>query len=468
MKKVYSTLFHFFLINFNLLGFAFTYLNIPFKTKKSIIDDTENDITHLFRSLIYNNIYINIEIGEPSQTIETFLISKDVDFYVSEKSKNDERTNTTNPDVDDVGCELEEFFDKSNSKSLDITRNKKYLYYGCEGNICYDYFSFKNENNENIKEKLEFILYKSTIGHRPSVIGLQFPRGKEENNFFNILKTKDIINSYFWMINYTSEYEGNFIVGEQPHKFDPINYKEDDLLIGHPYTYTAMQEKWGLRMDDILFKDTNFRPYHECYFYYEFNIIKGIKNLEDEIDKYLFDSFNNGTCFKQYIKYPYGPHKFYFCDKEKYKENMKYFPPLRFIHKEMNYTFELTYEDLFIEKYDKLILLIFFEDSGSDWYLGKPFLKKYPFIMNHDMKIVGFYKNHGYYKNNELNKNNDKRNNNEQTFFMLKILFIGLGVIMLTVFGIFIGKYLFKKKKRINTLEDDYDYEEAKNENIIN
>ena len=468
MKKVFSTLFLFFLIYFNLLGFAFTYLNFPFKTKKSIIENTENNITHLFRSLLPNNLYINIEIGEPGQTIETFLISKDIDFYVSEKSKNNDRTNTTYPDVDDVGCELKDFFDKSNSKSLDITRNTKFYYYGLKGNICYDYFSFKDEHNENIKEKLEFILYQSTIGHRPSVIGLQFPRGKEENNFFNILKEKDIINSYFWMINYTSEYEGNFIVGEQPHKFDPNNYKEDDLIIGHPYTYTAMQEKWGLRMDDILFNDTNFRPYHECYFYHELNIIIGIKKLEDEINNYLYDSINNGTCFKQYIKYPYGPHKFYFCDKEKYKENMKYFPPLRFIHKEMNYTFELTYGDLFIEKYDKLILLIFFEDNGNDWYLGKPFLKKYPLLMNHDMKIVGFYKSHGYYKNNELNNNNDKGNNEEQTSFMLKILFIGLGVIVLIILGIFIGKFLFKKKKRINTLEDDYDYEESKNQNIIN
>ena len=40
---------------------------------------------------------------------------------------------------------------------------------------------------------------------------------------------------------------------------------------------------------------------------------------------------------------------------------------------------ELTYEDLFIEKYDKLILLIFFEESGYTWKLGKPFLKKYGF-----------------------------------------------------------------------------------------
>jgi hypothetical protein len=459
MKNIILLLFHI-LININFFTSAFAYLIIPFKTKKSIIDNTEHNITRLFRSLLYNNIYINLEIGEPKRTIETFLVSKDIDFYVSEKTKGDARTNVSTPDVDDVGCDLENFFDKDDSKSLVITDRIKSLYYGCKGYICYDNFYFKGENNNNIKENLEFILYQSTIGNRPAVIGLQFPRVYEDNNFFNILKKKDIITSYFWMINYTSEYEGNFIIGEQPHKFDPGYYKEDDLIFGHPYTYSAMQEYWGLRMDDILFQDNNFRPNHECYFYHELNYISGISELEKEIDKYFNDSINI-TCFKEKIKYPYGPHKFYYCDKEKYKNKVKYFPPLRFLHKEMNYTFELTYEDLFIEKYDKLILLIFFEQSGITWKLGKPFLKKYPFIMNHDMKVVGLYKSHSKQKSN-------KGENNGQDNYLLTISLIGLGVIILIVCGIFMGKYLFKKKKRLNTLDDEYDYSEAKNQNIIN
>ena len=69
------------------------------------------------------------------------------------------------------------------------------------------------------------------MGNRPSIIGLQYPRAfNGDNNFFNLLKQKEIINSYFWMINYTSENEGNFIIGELPHKFSNI-YKEEDLLI---------------------------------------------------------------------------------------------------------------------------------------------------------------------------------------------------------------------------------------------
>ena len=461
MRKNLHSLIHIFLININLISYSFAYINIPFKTKKSTIDDTDKNITRLFRSLLYNNIYVNLEIGEPKQKIEAFLASNDVDFYLSEKNKKDEKTSLPNPDYHDVGSELENFFDKKKSDTIEITDKIKFLNYGYKGNISNDFFYFK-DGNKTIKEKIEFILTPSTIGNRPAIIGLQYPRAYiGDNNFFNILKQKEIINSYFWMINYTSDNEGNFIVGELPHKFSPDTYREDELIIGRPYTYKEMQEYWGLRMDDILFQDVNFRPNHECYFYYELNYILGIHKLEKEIDKYLNDSINDGICFKTNVKYPYGPHKFFYCDKEKYKDKMKEFPPLRFIHKEMNYTYELTYKDLFIEKHDKLILLIFFEESGWTWKLGKPFLKKYAFLMNHDMKTVSYYKSFGQGKEENLD-NGDIKN------LILTIGLIVLGVIFLAILGVFIGKYLFKKKKRINTLDDGYEYPDTINENIIN
>ena len=133
------------------------------------------------------------------------------------------------------------------------------------------------------------------------------------------------------MINYTSENEGNFIIGEQPHRFDPQNYKEEDLLIAHPFTMTAMNLKWGLRFDEIAFRERNFRPNHECYFKYEYYYIEGIDKLEKELDNYFNESIQNGTCFKEIHKYyPYEPYKYYYCDKEKYKDIIKYFPPLEF------------------------------------------------------------------------------------------------------------------------------------------
>ena len=210
MKNV-KTLINLFLLNINLFPLILSYLIFPFKTKKSILEDTEHNITRLFRSLIPNNIYINLEIGEPKQKVEAFLVSEYEEFFLSEKTKNNPTTNISNPRIDDVGCELDNFFDKDISNSLEITNIRKRTF-SVNGNVSYDYLYFKNGNKIN-KKKLKFILYESTLGNRPAVIGLDYPSYIEEYNIFTILKEMDIITSYYWMVNYTSSDEGNFIVG---------------------------------------------------------------------------------------------------------------------------------------------------------------------------------------------------------------------------------------------------------------
>ena len=72
------------------------------------------------------------------------------------------------------------------------------------------------------------------------------------------------------MINYTSEYEGNLLLGVQPHIIDPIYFKEGEFEYSYPYLYTTMFQL-GLRFSDITFQNDNFRPSLECYFEIEYN-----------------------------------------------------------------------------------------------------------------------------------------------------------------------------------------------------
>ena len=141
---------------------------------------------------------------------------------------------------------------------------------------------------------------------------------------------------------------------------------------------------------------------------------------------------------------------------------MKYFPPLKFFQYDFNYTFELTYKDLFIEKNDKIILLIFFDQMRFDWRLGKPFLRKYSFLFNRDTKMVGFYKN-------QNNKNEKNETNLDSRWKIILIVFVIFFAIVILVFsGILIGIYLFRKKKKNKyTIDEDYDYT-TKNDEEIN
>ena len=443
-----------------LLKFSYLYLIFPFKTRKAYIKDNEKNLTKIFRSLIYNHIYINLEIGQPKQVIDAFLILEKTQFYLSEKN-NDINTNSPNPSIEDVGSNIENFYDKNKSDTIEITNITRNTYYGGphEGKVIKDYLYFKIGANEVIKIKFNTTLYNTTLGNMPAKLGLGFInyQGDKDYNFIDQLKSNDIINSYFWMINYTSEYEGNFIIGEQPHIFDPINFNENELSQTNPLVNPTMDEL-GLRFDEITFQNKSFRPYFECIFKYEFNYIRGMPEIEKELDKYFNKSIENGTCFKEYVKYPYGPNKFYYCNKEKYKDNIAFFPPLIFEHKELNFTFELDHKDLFVEKGDKLILMIFFFDSGMKWNLGKPFLRKYPFLINQDSKTVGFYK-----------RSNNNNNINDNRSITLKIILIILGLIILLVLGIFIGKYYLNDKKNnksINIIDDEYDYQ-TKNDEIF-
>ena len=254
------------------------------------------------------------------------------------------------------------------------------------------------------------------------------------------------------MINYTSDYEGNLILGEQPHNFDSNFFNKDELSFSYPFLNDDFYD-WGLLFDEISFNNVNFRQFHYSSIDYELNYIKGNIDLERELDIYFNESILNKTCFKQHIDYPYVPDTFFYCKSELFKNNMKYFPTLKFYQYEYNFTFELTYKDLFVEKNDKIILLIFFEQRRFDWRLGKPFLRKYSFLFNQDTKMIGFYKN----QNNRNNINELK--SDSQWKLILTFFLAFFASILLIFFGILIGIYLFRKKRKNKyIIDEDYDY----------
>ena len=408
MKKILL----FLIINFFIFKFSISYLVLPFKTREAQIKRSEKNITLFLRSLIDNHIFVNIEIGEPKQTLEAFLRTNSYTFFLSEKPNNDSTIDPPNPMIYDVGSKLVNFFDQEKSDTLEITNKSIYSSPGNLhlGNISYDYISLINNKNENIKIKIPFILYHKTTGNMPGVIGLKAIRHEldKEYNFFESLKLNDAIESYYWMVNYTSDYEGNLIIGEPPHIFDHENFKESELFISHPFVHESL-DNWGIKFDKIDFNEKKINFNYPFFFIYEYNYIQGIDELEKLLDEYFNESIQNGTCYKERINYIYAPRKFFYCDKDKFKNNIKYFPDLKLFHYELNYTFILDYKDLFIEKYDKIVLMIFFDDYPYEWYLGKPFLRKYSFLIQQDSNIVGFYKRDA--KNKNGNGNDNAKNN---------------------------------------------------------
>ena len=137
--------------------------------------------------------------------------------------------------------------------------------------------------------------------------------------------------------------------------------------------------------------------------------------------------------------------------KEKLK---KLILPIEFYSSELNYTFEITNDDILKESGEYIFIKILFQRYGGNWFLGKPFSLKYKFMFNPDIKEIGFYPS-----DIEKNENNEKSNNLKMIFILI-LAIIGLSIICVIV-GVILGKKIYglKRKKRANEMvDDDYEY----------
>ena len=91
------------------------------------------------------------------------------------------------------------------------------------------------------------------------------------------------------------------------------------------------------------------------------------------------------------MNYNNSKYDYFICDSN---ENISDFPSLLLNNKELNFSFEFNYKDLFIQKDNQIYFLIVFrnEYSGIEyWILGKPFFKKYQLVFESDRKLIGIY-----------------------------------------------------------------------------
>ena len=115
-------------------------------------------------------------------------------------------------------------------------------------------------------------------------------------------------------------------------------------------------------------------------------------------------------------------------------------------------TFELNYDDLFLEKKDKIYFLIYFPYYGTfSWEVGLPFLQKYFFNYNYDTNLISYY-------NNDLAKyaEEDKKGR----FSAGKIILIIFLCIFISFLGFYLGrKYILMRRKekiRAEELESEF------------
>ena len=480
-----------FCFNINLL-IIFTFFNIsqnfiilPFKTTKifpnAINIEKDNEIEKILSIINSDIIYTPISFGT-SSSIDFYFsmeqyptsINQNICFKGSESSYNPYDSESIKKVVNNLYNEKCSIY-----KDINLTENitiNSFLFY----------LNKSINNGEDFISNINEINYLKENNRYCGIIGLsRYPYISEHslNSFIYNLKKYNYINSYsfgFFFFNNenkqkldeekTEHYDGFFIAG--------ISYDDNIDIFDTNLASTVYAEEdtlnWAVNFERIFYyqKINETIEYistnnTKVEFITDLNYIVSDEKYYTDIKKYYFQKFfDNNTCFEENAKLK-GINTFMIICNIKFKENMGTFPGIYFYREQFFFAFNLKHEDLFYEYNNKIYFLIMRKENIVNyWKIGKIFLKKYPFIFDYDKKIVSYvYLNKEWNPNKTpKNKNNlsDKNSINKNAFNKEYSIyfFLIIGVII----GIFIGKRIWSKKKKLkaNELEEQYKYYENK------
>ena len=445
----------YFLIESKFIGNAIILPVGTFNEENYTIKSNSINNSTIIKNYYFNTIYASFEIGTPSQEVSLIINSQKLDYKIINFFN---KTNNKLP---------YNFFNESNSKTYRTEGCKDIVILEdietiCKSNDTFTFYKDINIKKKNTINSLYFQLKKYIESDIPGEIGLgPFDKSlDEENNFFKILKNKNIINNYYFYFsfNYWNDTKGKLIIGDLPHIISPNKFSEDELVLTNIYIDSSTEIKWKFEFNNI-YINKSYLHFKKVELVFDSDIIIGTLELESELG---YSFFNNFTKDKNFFEDTFKPkenlyltYRFYYFDISLKETLYKLIPSIKFESNELNYTFEITNDELFIMKGNYIYFKIIFPltKQQDNFVLGRTFTLKYPFVFNPDLKQIGIYKKF-------INK---KKNSNHST--LIKVIIIIIASILLIILGLKLGKYLYgvKRKRRANELDEDYEYTQSGN-----
>ena len=305
--------------------------------------------------------------------------------------------------------------------------------------------------------------------------------------FVNSLKQSKIIDSYTWTIlylnnsiekndilNYTNrDHDGILICGISEEDYNSI-FRTKNIKTLKAEARTSGSLYWDIIDVKVTYQYTKSKQGNyesldnRITFSNQLNHIICTESYFNSIKNTFFEEpIKNNICTIIEKVQPMGSN-IIVCDKDIMRQISK-FPKISFYKKELDFIFELTYKDLFIEYNNRILFLVVYNSYGQNiWHFGKIFMKKYPFVFDYDKKTISFVNIYNINKSDNDQDNAPEMGGNEYSFKdYFKIIIIIILIILCIIVGVFIGRMLWYKnrKKRANELEDDYEYSDDKTNN---
>lgn len=427
--------------------------------------------------LINYNIYANVTIGTPPQTVAHFIDPTEYSFNFKKKI-----LTFGNNKFSPFLSKYENFTD------FWFKEEKSSTFYKNETNgFCSDIFYFNNLYDEKIVAlNLKYTIPETHLrnAHKCGVIGLHTPddldfkSNLKETYFIHELIENGYADEYTFSIFYDEKYSlfddkndtnyGKIIIGESPHVFSPEKYNKEDLV-----SYKASD--WAILMNSVKFNSSKgdyVKTKIDMQISINSGFIKGTESYRLKIEEIFFNELiKKNLCIVEVMRENiYLTDFFVFSCENNYEvdDYIKSFPSLYF-ELPNNLEFIFTYKDLFKLFDDRLYFMIIFKIEAilafsPKWVVGEPFLRKYLALFNYNTREISFYRNQVELTNKISLK---KLSYDFSLFKKLKIIGgIIFGLIIIVVLFLIYRKYLKSKKINAAELEND-EKNENKNEVLL-
>ena len=463
--KIENTYFSIILVFIDLFLYINTYIAIPFKTfKNPEIIKSSSDAKEFLSMNINNTIYIELETGLPTQKIPALIMSEEFGFFIiNHKCLIPSSFDTVEKSTTFSKSELYKDYTYNFRTQTDMIFGNDFFIFPTDSSkkqaLLNFMYSPNLQNRSSIKEENCDLHFFDDNNHKYTCAGIgirgaQYLGKDYEKNLIKQLFHENIINNNFFSIIYQSNDEGTFLIGAEPHTYNKKKFFESQLR------HISTVENnffifWSLHPEKIYFslknKMFNITNNLICSLEYNLGVIYGTDIYLQLIKENYFNQLiSENKCHEEIVNSIYTV---FYCNNIK---DIEKFPTLYFYIQQFLYTFNLNYKDLFYKHNEKYFFKVIFDKNNKNqWKLGKPFLKKYTFLYDYDSKTIGFY-------NEKLPKGSKRSKISNfliNTFYAIIIIAFGF-------LGFYYGKKIYHKirKKRVNEIEDGYEYKFKNNE----
>ena len=367
---------------------------LPKNNYKSYASNTLNSPEETMSKEFFSPLITYLYIGTPSQKI--YLLIKPRKHYFIVNSQNIVPNLTkVNYDIYDLKNEYSLLYNEKVSASYTLTSQCITSTINITKQICTaneTIFFSENLNHmtietESNKTDIEFNLTRNTLDNITGIIGLNLldENNKNTTNFLSTLNKHNITKYYHWYFDFNNleATSGKLFIDILPHEINSNKFKKKNLIFSIKKDNITPMNYYEMKFDQIYFINKN--NINENYslsngtaeiieFNFESNVIIGNDKCKDYISTMLGNLINQSICnlstFKGYkddlLKTSINDYDFYFCKKEKSieKELNKRFSSLYFNSTEMNYTFEITKEQIIKKFEDKIFINIIFNKNA--------------------------------------------------------------------------------------------------------